>query len=99
MKTRKGRETEWYLGFTRDGCHLADLLLLQGVDDGALSDVRVANQTNADLLLITVQLSELTQQLNQGSLAERVGDAGVESQGWVLLREDLDPASLTTKNK
>lgn len=38
------------------------LLLLEGVDDGALPHVGVTNDANADLLLVRVQLGELYHQ-------------------------------------
>jgi hypothetical protein len=39
-----------------------------------------------------VQGTELTKQLNQGTLTERVVDAGVEGKGGELLGKDLDPS-------
>ena len=45
-----------YLGLPGDGRHVADLLGPQGVDDGALPHVGVADEPNADLLLISVEL-------------------------------------------
>ena len=45
-----------YLGFSSNGRHLADLLGSQGVDDGALAHVGVADKPHADLLLVHMQL-------------------------------------------
>ena len=45
-----------YLGLAGNGCRLADFLPPQSVDDGALADVRVADEADADLLLVQVQL-------------------------------------------
>jgi hypothetical protein len=45
-----------HFGLTRNRCDLADLLLAQRVDDGTLADIGIANETNADLLFVLVQL-------------------------------------------
>uniref|UniRef100_A0AAG5DRU4 Uncharacterized protein n=1 Tax=Anopheles atroparvus TaxID=41427 RepID=A0AAG5DRU4_ANOAO len=46
--------------FARDWRHLAHLLAAQRVNDGRFADVRVPDETNTDLLLVDVQLSDLT---------------------------------------
>lgn len=47
-----------YLCFSGKGCHIADLLRAQCVDDGALSHIRVANETHTYLFLVCVELWE-----------------------------------------
>ena len=79
------------LGLPRDGRHLAHLLAPQGVDDGTLPDVRVADESHADLLPVRVQPCELPQQVDEGALAERVAHRGVEGEGGVRLGERGDP--------
>jgi len=39
----------------------------------------------------------LPEQVNEGSLAEGIGEAGMECKGGILCRENGDPASLCTK--
>lgn len=62
----------------------ADLLCAQGVDDGGLANIRVANKANADVLLVSAQAGKLAQQAQQAALAKRVGDASVKRQARVL---------------
>ena len=52
-----------YPGFTGNWSCLADFLLLQGVDDGALPDVGIPNETYADVLLVFMEVVELKRQL------------------------------------
>lgn len=49
------------LGFTGDGSHIADLLLLEGVDNGRLADVGVANEADRDLLAVREEGGELSE--------------------------------------
>lgn len=63
-----------YLGFSSKGCHVADLLRPQRVDDGALSHIGIANETYTYLLLVCVELweakykqSSACRQLREGS--------------------------------
>jgi hypothetical protein len=82
------------LGLSRDRSGLANGLLLERVDDRRLADVGVTDETDRDLLLVRVEGRELTEELDEGTLSERVVDRGVESDGRVSLAEDLDPTSL-----
>lgn len=82
------------LGLSGNGSGLANGLLLERVDDGRLSDVGVTDEADRNLLLVGEEGGELTEELDEGSLSERVVDGSVESDGGVSLREDLDPASL-----
>mmetsp|Transcript_35416 Transcript_35416/g.54194 ORF Transcript_35416/g.54194 Transcript_35416/m.54194 type:complete len:214 (-) Transcript_35416:545-1186(-) len=79
------------LGLSGHGSHTAAVLLHEGVDDGTLSSVRVSDQTHTDVLLVLVQEVELLQQLDEGALAEGVGDTGLESKGRGRLRKVLHP--------
>ena len=45
-----------YLSFTSDRCDFTHFLLTQRVDDGTLTNVGIADETNTDLLLVIVQL-------------------------------------------
>lgn len=78
-------------GLTGDGRHLADFLAAQGVDDGRFSNIRVADETHADLLLVAVQLAELAQQIDQRTFTKRMGHRRTEGHGGVLGAERLDP--------
>ncbi len=49
------------LGLAGDRGHFAHLLLAKGVDHRALARVRVADEAHADLLVLLVQVGELTQ--------------------------------------
>lgn len=46
---------------------------------------------------VTFYLSKLPEQVNEGSLAEGIGEAGMERKGGILCGENGDPASLCTK--
>jgi hypothetical protein len=87
------------LGLPGQWCHIADLLLLERVDDARLAHVGVADEANADLLLVGMQVGELTQQLNEGAFPERVIDGSVEGDRRVELGQVLDPASLQIQIK
>lgn len=63
---------------------LPHLLCAQRIDDRALAHIWVADEADADGLFVASKASQLTQQGQQGTLAKRVGDAGMESQGWKL---------------
>lgn len=86
-------------GLSGDGSRLADGLLLERVDDGRLADVGVADEADRDLLLVGEEGGELAEELDEGSLSERVVDRGVEGDGGVSFGEDLDPASLRERSK
>jgi hypothetical protein len=83
-------------GNRRDG---ADLLLFQSVDDTALADIGITNETNRDLLFVRVQDRELPEQLNEGTFTKRVVDRGVECDGGCGEGEVLDPTSLSRSAK
>ena len=68
-----------------------NLLGAEGVDDGGLAHVGVADETNGDVLLVRAQARQLAQQAQQAALAEGVGDGSVEGQGWVERRQILQP--------
>ena len=82
------------LSLSWDGRDRADLLLLERVDDRRLADVRVADEAHRDLLLVRVEDRELTEELDERTLPERVVDRGVEGERRRELRQVLDPASL-----
>ena len=82
------------LGLTWDGRDLAHLLLPQGIDDGRLAGVGVADEADGYLLAVLVQLRELAQQLDQRPLTERVSNGGMECQRGTVLREVFYPCSL-----
>lgn len=48
-----------HLGLTRDRRNCADLLVAKGVDDGGFAGVRVADETDGDLLAGRVEGREL----------------------------------------
>ena len=50
-----------HLGLTRDRRNCADLLVAKGVDDGGFAGVRVADETDGDLLAGRVEGRELTE--------------------------------------
>ena len=83
-----------YLGFTGNGSDGADLFLLERVDDTTLPDVGVPDQPDRDLLLVRVEDRKLTQELDQGSLSERVVDGCVKGDRRRLEGEVFDPSSL-----
>lgn len=78
-------------GLPRDRGHFADDFGLQGVNDGGLSGVWIADETNADLFLVVVQFGELAEEVDEGAFAEGVGERGVKGEGGVFLGEELDP--------
>ena len=83
-----------YLGFTGNGSDGADLFLLERVDDTTLPDVGVPDQPDRDLLLVRVEDRELTQELDQGSLSERIVDGCVKGDRRRLKGEVFHPSGL-----
>lgn len=69
----------------------AACLLHECVDDRWLSSVWVANQTDTDVLLVSVEKVELLQELDEWALTERVLDTCLEGQGWIRFWKVLDP--------
>ena len=61
VDTAHQRDVLPHLGLARNRRHIAHLLFLERIDDGAFADIRVANKPDADLLLVRVQHTELTQ--------------------------------------
>lgn len=72
-------------GFSRNRCRFANCLLLESVDDGGFSNVRVSDETDRDLLLVGEEGRELSEELNERTFSERIVDRGVESDGRVRL--------------
>lgn len=58
-----------------------------------LTDVRVSDDTDGDLLLVRVEYTELSEELDECALSERVGDGCVKGEGRVLRGEDAHPSS------
>ena len=85
-----------HLSLARDWGDVADLAAFDGVNDTALSDIRVSDETDRDLLLVGVQLGELAEELDEGALAKGVVGGGMEGDGRVARGEVLDVASLKT---
>ena len=79
------------LRLTRDRRHTAAGFLHKRVDDGRLAYVWVADQADADVLLVAVEDVELLEELDETALAERVLHTGVKGEGRCRLLEDLDP--------
>lgn len=82
------------LGLAGDGGDRADLFLAEGVDNGGLAGVGVADEADRDLLAGRVEGGELAEEGDEGSLAEGVGDGGVEGEGGVFAGKEFDPTSL-----
>lgn len=93
-EAKQGSSLVTNLGLSGDGSDGADFLLLQGVDDAALADVGVSDETNRDLLLVRMKDGELTKELDERTFSERVVDRGVESECGGELGQVLDPSSL-----
>ncbi len=82
-------------GLSGDWRNGADLLLFQGVDDTALPDIWVSDETDGDLLLVRVEDGKLPEQLDEGTFTEGIVDGGVECDGGRGEGEMLDPTSLS----
>lgn len=65
-------------GLPRDRSDLADFLALYCVDDTALANIRIADKTDTDLLLLGHEIGELAEELNEGTFTEGVVDRGME---------------------
>ena len=48
-----------HLGLARDGGNSAHLFAAQGIDDGTLANIGVADKTNRNLLFVRVEVAEL----------------------------------------
>ena len=80
-----------HLGLSWNWSCLADPLFEKRVDHTRLADVGIANEANADILLVSVEDVELPEEVDQRPFAERVGDAGSVGNGGIELTEILDP--------
>lgn len=49
------------LGFTWNGCYIANLFFLEGIDDTRLANIGIADETNGNLLAIGEEGGELAQ--------------------------------------
>lgn len=72
----------------------ADFLVAEGVDDGGFASVRVPNKADRYLLAVGVEAGELAEELDEGALAEGVGNGRVEGEGGVIFRQCANPSSL-----
>uniref|UniRef100_A0A182FLJ1 Uncharacterized protein n=1 Tax=Anopheles albimanus TaxID=7167 RepID=A0A182FLJ1_ANOAL len=79
------------LRFACDRCHLAHLLATQRIDNGRFADVRVSDETDANLLLVHVQLANLAQKIDERTLTERMRERSVKCNRWVLLAQYRHP--------
>ena len=70
---------------------LADSFLEERVDHTRLSDIRIANETDADVLLVSVEDVELPEEIDERPFTERVGNAGSVGNGGIELTEILHP--------
>ena len=91
INTLRQRDVLPRLGLARDRCDPAACLLHERVDDGALADVGVPDETHADVLLVLVKDVELLEQLDQRAFAERVLYTCLECQRRRRLRQEFYP--------
>jgi hypothetical protein len=84
-----------YLCFAWNGRNSANFLFLECVYDAALTHVGVADEPDANLLLVREEGRELSEEGDEGALAKRVVDRGVEGNGRMGGRQMLDPPSLS----
>ena len=94
VDTAHQRDVLPHLGLARNRRHIAHLLFLERIDDGAFADIRVANKPDADLLLVRVQHTKLTQKLDKTALTKAVVDRRMECKRRELFRQDFDPSCL-----
>ena len=66
-----------------DRRNLTHLPILQGVDDTALTDVRVTNEANRNLFLVRMELRKLAKELNERAFAKRMVWGCMESKSGV----------------
>jgi hypothetical protein len=76
----------------RNWCCLATCFFHEGVDDGTLACIWIANQSHTYVLLIFVKEIELLQKLDQSTLSERISNRSLECNSWVDLGEILYPS-------
>lgn len=80
--------------FTRYRGHTADLTAFEGVNNTAFPNVGIADETNGDLLLVRVQLGELTEKLDEGAFSKRMVRRCVERDGRIAGGKVLNVAGL-----
>lgn len=78
-------------GFAGYRCCLAHLPLLEGVDDGTLADIGVADKADRHSLLVLMELIELSNEVDEGALTEGVVEVRSEGQRGKLFGEVGDP--------
>lgn len=74
-----------HLCLSRYWSSLTYLLFLQRINHTALTHVRIPHETHTNVLLVSVENVELSQQIYQRSLAERISDTTSVSDSGVLL--------------
>ena len=72
-----------HLRLARHRSDVADLAAFQRVDYTALSYIRITNKTDGNLLLVRMELRELSKELNEGAFAKRVVGRRVEGNSGV----------------
>lgn len=72
------------LGLSRDRSCLAHLLLLERVDDAALAHIRIADETDRNVLLVLMEVVELSQEVDETALAETVLHTGMVGHSGTL---------------
>lgn len=83
-----------YLRLPRHRRNLTHLPTLQRINHTTLPHVRISHEPDRDLFLITMELRELAEELDEGAFAEGVVRRGVEGDGGVARGEVLDVAGL-----
>ena len=76
---------------TRNGCNFANLFLHQGIDHRGLAHIWIADESNTDAFLLSVQVVELLQKLNQRPFAEWIGHTRLEAKCGSKLLQVLYP--------
>lgn len=72
-----------YLRLPRHRRDLTHLPTLQRINHTTLPHVRISHKAHRDLFLITMELRELAEELDEGAFAEGVIRGGVEGDGGV----------------
>ena len=79
-----------HLRLTRHRSDIADLAAFQRVDYTALSYIRITNKTDGNLLLVRMELRELSKELDEGAFAKRAVGRRVEGNSGVARCKILD---------
>jgi hypothetical protein len=85
--------------FSWNRCTLANFFLFQGVDNGRFSYIRISNETNTDMLLVFVQIIELSQQINQRSFSEGIVQRSMVCKCRIFFVEISQPFRLQNSNE